>query len=237
MVVRKVANPTPAMLALVNPKTKRGKSMATRRRKRSTRRRARARANPVNPVNPTRRRRSTRRRGRRSTVYARRRNPINPTRRRRRLFGRSRRRRSNPTFGIWGRAVPLVFGSAAIGLASPFVHQVVVRFAPQLVTTPVGVAATTFGTGWILSAIAGMFAFTRRWKDDVLLAGAVLAGGQLFTAYVAPALRIGNGMGRRGYGMRGIAAVHGVPPHLLPPPPPQNNGMRGVAATAPGWGR
>ena len=209
--------------------------MATRKRKRTVRRRARARANPINPVNPTRRR-TTKRRGRRSTIYARRRNPINPTRRRR--YGRRRARR-NPVTGVFGRAVPLVIGSAAIGFATPFVTQFVVRFAPQLITTPVGVAATTFGTGWALSALARMFAFTRRWSDDVMLAGAVLAGGQLFTAYVAPVIGRGNGMGRRYVrnGMGGIAAVHGVPPHLLAPPPAVNNGVRGIAAANTGWGR
>jgi hypothetical protein len=47
-----------------------------------------------------------------------------------------------------------------------------------------------------------------------------------------------HGMGNR-YGMRGIAAVHGVPPHILPPPPPaaNGNGMRGIAAGTTGWGR
>lgn len=199
--------------------------MATKRRRRRGVRRTTARRNPVNPVNPTRRRRATRRRGRRSAVYARRRNPINPARRRR--FGRRRSYRRNPASGLVGRAVPLVIGSAAIGMAAPFVSQVVVRFAPQIMTTPVGVAATTFGTGWALSALARMFQFTRRWADDVLLAGAVLAGGQLFTAYVAP--MIPKGLGRRGYGMRGIGVMTGIPPHqVLPPPPPNGNGMQGV---------
>jgi len=206
--------------------------MATRKRRRRGTRRASVRrnpVNPVNPVNPTRRRRSTRRRGRRSAVYARRHNPINPSRRR----GRRRysRRRRNPVTGVFGRAVPLVIGSAAIGFATPFVSQFVVRFAPQLVTTPVGVAATTFGTGWALSALARMFAFTRRWADDVLLAGAVLAGGQLFTAYVAPAIRLNNGMGRRYVrnGMGGIGIMTGIPPNLvIAPPPPNSNGMQGV---------
>jgi hypothetical protein len=123
-----------------------------------------------------------------------------------------------------------------IGVSVQYVNPIIARFAPQVVSTPIGVAATTFGTGWLLSQLAGAFALTRRWKDDVLLAGAVLAGGQLFTAYVAPRVGMGRryGMGNR-YGMRGIAAVHGVPPHILPPPPPvtNGNGMRGVAAT--GW--
>jgi len=230
LVRRRVVNPTPSILALVNgSRKKRGKNMATRKRKRRTTRRASARRNPVNPVNPVRRRR--RRSVRRSRVYARRRNPIiNPTRRR----GRRRysRRRRNPVTGIFGRAVPLVLGSAAVGFATPFVSQFVVRFAPQLVTTPVGIAATTFGTGWALSALARMFAFTRRWADDVLLAGAVLAGGQLFTAYVAPAIRLGNnGMGRRYVrnGMGGIGIMTGIPPNLaIAPPPPNGNGMQGV---------
>lgn len=237
LVRRRMVNPAPAVLALVNPKIKRGKPMATRRKRRSTKRRVHARRNPVNPVNPVnptrRRRRSTRRRGRRSAVYARRRNPINPVRRRRR-FGRRRSRR-NPVTGVFGRAVPLVLSSAAIGFATPFVSQLIVRFAPQLITTPVGVAATTFGTGWVLSALAGMFAFTRRWADDLLLAGAVLAGGQLFTAYVAPAIRLGgnrgNGMGRRyNNGMGGIGVVTGIPPNIVAPLPPANNtqGMQGI---------
>jgi hypothetical protein len=163
-------------------------------------------------------------------VYARRRNPINPTRRRR--FGRRRRRNPNIT-GVAFRAIPLVIGSAAIGMAVPFVGQIATRFAPQLVTTPLGAAGVTFGTGLLVSMVAKAFAFTRRYADDVLLAGAVLAGGQLFTAYVAPMIR-NVGLGRR-YGMRGIGVMTGIPPNVvLPPPPPQNgNGMQGIA-TRPG---
>ena len=235
LVRRRVVNPAPSVLALVNPKKKRGKSMATRRKRKGGRRRTvRARSrnpiNPVNPVNPSRRRRRS---GRGSTVYARRRNPINPTRRPRRI-GRRRSHR-NPVTGVLGRAVPLVIGSAAIGFATPFVSQFVVRVAPQLVTTPIGVAGVTFGTGWVLSALAGMFAFTRKWKDDIMLAGAVLAGGQLFTAYVAPMVRLGgqggNGMGRR-YNrngmMSGIGVMTNIPPNMALPPMTNNQGMQGI---------
>lgn len=230
LVRRRVVNPTPAILALVNgSRKKRGKKMATRRRRRSTRRRVHARRhNPVNPVNPVRRRRRSVRRHRRYGYHTRRRNPVNPAHRRR------HHRRRNPVTGVFGRAVPLVLSSAAIGFATPFVSQFIVRFAPQLITTPVGVAATTFGTGWVLSALAGMFAFTRRWKDDVLLAGAVLAGGQLFTAYVAPAIRLGrggngNGIGWR-RGMNGIGMMTNIPPGYALPPAVQGNarGMQGV---------
>lgn len=211
--------------------------MATRKRRRSTKRRAVRRTrsrNPVNPVNPARRRR---RRSRRSTVYARRRNPINPTRRRRRI-GRRRARR-NPVTGVLGRAIPLVIGSAVIGATAPFTAQIVGRFAPQLLGNPIGVAATTFGTGWALSLLAGAFAFTRKWKDDVMLAGAVLAGGQLFTAYVAPMIpRLGGGQGGNGMGRRynrngmmsGIGVMTSIPPGMatLPAPQGNNNGMQGI---------
>lgn len=230
LVRRRMINPTPAVLALVNPRKKRGKTMATKKRKSSKRRASAKRRNPVNPVNPTKRRATKRRSTRR--VYASRRNPVNPTRSRKRI-GRRRHHR-NPVTGVLGRAVPLVLGSAAIGIAAPFTSQLVGRFAPQLIGTPIGVAGVTFGTGWGLSLLAGAFAFTRKWKDDILLAGAVLAGGQLFSAYVAPMIRVGNGMNgpRRGRGMNGIVAYPGVPAGvpMMAPAPPNGQGMNGVVA-------
>lgn len=234
LVKRRVVNPTPSVLALVNPKKKRGKTMATRKRKSSKRRSTAKRRNPVNPVNPARRR--SRKRGRRSAVYARRRNPVNPvnpSRRRRR--GRRRSVRRNPVTGVLGRAVPLVIGSAVIGIAAPFTSQLVGRFAPQLLGTPIGVAGVTFGTGWGLSLLAGAFGFTRKYKDDILLAGAILAGGQLFSAYVAPMIKLGNGgngLGRRYNrpGMNGIGVMTGIPPGMpmLPAAPVNNSGMQGI---------
>jgi hypothetical protein len=120
-------------------------------------------------------------------------------------------------------------------MAAPFTAQLVGRFAPQLLGTPIGAAATTFGTGWGLSAIAGMFGFTRKWKDDILLAGAILAGGQLFSAYVAPMIRLGgqrgNGMGRRypRQGMSGIGVMTSIPPGMAALPPVANQqGMQGI---------
>jgi hypothetical protein len=212
--------------------------MATRRRKRRGTLRASARRNPVNPVNPTRRRRKRNpvNPARRRRVYARgrRRNPVNPVHRRRR---HGRRRHRNPVTGLLGRAVPLVLGSAAIGVAAPFTAQLVGRFAPQLLGSPIGAAATTFGTGWALSLLAGAFNFTRKWKDDVMLAGAVMAGGQLFSAYVAPMIRLGGGGGnptgmgrRRQYpGMSGIGVMTGIPPGMAALPPMTNNqGMQGI---------
>lgn len=236
LVRRRVVNPAPSVLALVNPKKKRGKSMATRRKRKGGRRRASARRNPVNPVNPTRRRRSTRRRGRRSAVYARRRNPVNPVNpsRHRRRYGRRRGARRNPVTGTIGRALPIVGASVLIGASTGFVAPIVARFAPQLVATPIGVAATTFGTGWALSMVARAFAFTRRWADDVMLAGAILAGGQLASAYVVPRLGLGgqggNGLGRRyRNGLNGIGVMTSIPTGMpMLPAAPVNNGMQGV---------
>jgi hypothetical protein len=84
--------------------------------------------------------------------------------------------------------------------------------------------------------VARAFSFTRRWADDVMLAGAILAGGQLFSAYVAPMVpglrggQGGNGMGRRYYrnGLNGIGVMTTIPPGMALAPPVDNNGMQGV---------
>jgi hypothetical protein len=139
--------------------------------------------------------------------------------------------------------VPIVIGSALIGASTQFVAPVVARFAPQLVATPIGIAATTFGTGWALSMVARAFAFTRKWADDVMLAGAVLAGGQLFSAYVAPMVpglrgNGGNGLGRRYYrnGLNGIGVMTPIPTGpMLPPAPANQNGMQGVGMRPGTW--
>lgn len=232
LVRRRVVNPTPAILELVNPKNERGKSMATRKRRRRGTRRASARRNPVNPVNPTRRRRSTRRRGRRSTVYARRRNPINPTRRRRRLFGRSRRRRNPMIPG--GEIFNYSIAGLAQGIFMPILNNAVGRLLPF---GQYNGPALSAGTGWVLSMVFNLFGATRRFSRPALILGLSTAVIQIASPIVGRVMA-GTGLGRRyGNGMRGIAAVHGVPPHLLPPPPPQNGGMRGIAASATGWGR
>lgn len=217
--------------------------MATRKRKSGRRRVHRARShNPINPVNPTRRRRSPRRR--RHSVFARRRrNPINPTRRR---IGRRRHHRRRNPAGILGRAFTLAAGGALVGLVQPFVGRFVL---PYVGVSPLTNAALAFGTGWLLSLAAGMTAFTRRFKDDLLLAGGVVGAAQLISAYVVPQIRarmapVANG-GMQGYGtygyggnrwrngMVGIALVTNTPPLLTAPPPPPpagaGAGMNGMS--------
>ncbi len=154
LVRRRVVNPSPSVLALVNPKIKRGKTMATRRKRRSTKRRVhRARSrNPVNPVNPVRRRRRSVRRHRRYGYHARRRNPINPTHRRKRVG--HRRHRRNP-FGGGGEVVDFAGAGIFLGLVQPFASRLIGPYAQALgqFSGPVITAAT----GWGLSKALEMF--------------------------------------------------------------------------------
>jgi hypothetical protein len=235
LVRRRVVNPAPSVLALVNPKTKRGKKMATRKRRSTKRRRVHARRhNPVNPVNPSRRRKSTRRR--RHSVFARRRNPLNPTSRRR--VGRRRHRR-NP-FGGGGEVVDFAGAGIGLGLAQPLFGRFI---GPYLPFGQYNSAALTAITGWGLSKIFEMFGFTRRFAKPARILGYSTAVIQVVQPIVSRAMAGVGGaanptMGRRrGAGMGGIAAVHGVPPQISPPPAPQNNGMTGVAAVPGGWAR
>lgn len=223
LVRRMTANPVKSLVTV--ERHKRRRNMATQKRKgKATKRR-----NPVNPVNPTRRRRrSTRRR----TVYARHRNPINPVRRRRR---RHTHRRNPVSGGLIMTGFRLALAGAAIGMAQPFIRNFA---APWLGGGPIASAGITFGTSYLLSFATKFIPFTRRYENDILLAGATIAAAQIVSAYVLPALRIGGGanpmMGAPRYrrGMRGIGITTGIPPTIVPPPlppPGANNGMQGLA--------
>ncbi len=207
--------------------------MATRKRRATRRRRSVARAH--NPINPTRRRRT--RRTRRAGVFARRRNPINPTRRRR----SGRRRHRNPLTGrVVFEGFKLAAAGAVIGIAQPFVRNLV---GPYLGTSPIASAGVTLLTGYGLSFIAKFIPFTRKYEDTILLAAATIAGAQVLSAYVQPYLKLGGSnplmSAPRGYrrGMRGIGIATGVPPQLVPaPPPPPTNGMQGMGVRTGAWG-
>lgn len=235
LVRRRVQNPVQPMLALVNGSTtRRSKNMATRKRRRSTRRRAHAR-NPINPINPTRRRRSSTRR-RRHSVFARRSNPINPTRRRR----HSRRRRNPLTGGLLVKGGRLALAGLAIGFIQPTVRGFV---APYVGTSPLASAGITVGTGWLVAKIASFIPFTKKYEEDILLAGVTLGLGQL-AAFYAPRFGIGGGASLSGprwprRGMRGIGIATGIPPNVVPPLPPApaaNNGMQGIGMRNGQWG-
>lgn len=218
---RRVANPSPAVLALVNPKGKR--KMATK--KRSRRRRA---------VNP-KRRRTTTTTAKRTVSRRRRSNPIMSRSRKR--YGR--RRRSNPvSSGVIGQGLELGASGIVIGLTQPMIRPLISRFVGN---SPIAAAGVTLATGYGLSFVAGMIGPARKYQRSLELAGWTLAFTQLATTYVLPLLG-GRGTanppaaaGLNGYrrGLNGIAAVTSVPPGVVAPPAPPvkaNNGMNGIAA-------
>lgn len=193
-----------------------------------------------NPINPTRRASAKRggRRPRRYGAFARRKYSSG-----RRKYGRRSylKRLGNPA-GILGQAFTLAGAGALIGLVQPMVGRYVL---PYVGVSPITQAGLAFGTGWLLSMAAGLTSFTRKYKNDVLLAGGVVAAAQLISAYVVPMIRArlapapapqnGDGMGRWvgnrwRTGMGGIAMMTNVPPAIAPPPPPPagSQGMQGI---------
>lgn len=229
---RRVANPAPAVLALVNPKGKR--TMAAKKRSSTRRRRA---------ANPKRRRRTTTTTTTAKRTTARRRRAANPVAKSRKRY--SRRRRSNPvSSGVIGQGLELGASGIAIGLAQPFIRPLIARFVGN---SPIASAGVTLATGYGLSFLAGMVGPARKYQRSLELAGWTLAFTQLVTSYVLPLIG-GRGSanppaaaGLNGYrrGMNGIAAVSAVPPGMVPAPvaAPAGNGMNGIAAVPGRFGR
>jgi hypothetical protein len=226
MVVRKVANPAPSVLALVNPK-RRSKKMAAKRKtkRRSTKRRTVHRAAPRKVSNHPKRRHTKRR------VYASHRNPIYHRR-------RHARRHRNPLGGASGEIINFTVAGLAQGIAMPIVGGFAGRFLPfGQFNAPV----ISFGTGWLLSKVFGMFGFTRRFAHPALIFGAATAAMQVLQPIVARTIgggapanptMSGWGNGYHRVPMRGIGVTTGIPPTITAPPlPPQNNqqGMNGMA--------
>jgi hypothetical protein len=86
-------------------------------------------------------------------------------------------------------AVRLAASGVVIGLATPFVSG----FARQYVgASPIANAGITFGTAWLLSMGAKFVPFTRKYENDILLAGATIAAAQLIATYITPRLGLGG---------------------------------------------
>lgn len=226
LVKRRVANPAPAVLTLVNPGRK---SMAARKRRASTTRRRKARAS-----NPKRRRSSVTVRARRSAASFTRRKRRNPMFAKRRRRGVTRRR--NPVSGALREALPLVGSGIAIGFALPIVNRFVGGFLPfGQFNAPVVTIGTGYGLGWLASKIG----FLSRYRGSLETAGLVLGITQIVTPllgrFMAPAQAPQGMNGVRGRrGLNGIAAVPSLPPQIQPARP-QAQGMRGIASyQAPG---
>ena len=158
MIRRRVANPSPAALAIINPK--KGGRMAIRKSRKARKARPRKAAVTHRPARATFKRRS------------------NPSRRTRRgsVVARSRRRatrRRNPS----GKLLPLVIGAG--------ISQIGASLIP-FGGGPVVEAVKVAGVGWLLEKFLGRTAPSvfGEAKEGGMIAGGVL----LFNAYLAPTL-------------------------------------------------
>jgi hypothetical protein len=227
------------MLALVNPK-RRKKTMAAKKR-RSTKRRTVRHTATRKVANKTRRHTAKRRTSKRR-VYASRRHHNPPARRRR--VGRRRHHR-NPIGAYGGDILNFTVAGLAQGIVTPLVGGFAGRFLPfGAYNGPI----ITAGTGWLLSKAFSMFSATRRFEKPALIFGFAAAAMQVLQPIVARTIGgatgmsgwpngVGSGWNRRP-GVRGIAAVTGIPPQIMPPPmPPQNGqtGMNGMAVRNGQW--
>lgn len=235
MVARKVANPAPAMLALVNPK-KRGRKMATKKR-RTRRKVARVRSHSTVARRHTARRHTAKRRTSRRRVYASRSNPVH---RRRRNRVHHRRRHVNPLRGAGGEIANFTVAGLSLGMAQPILTRFVGGMLPfGQYNAPI----LSAGTGWVLSKVFEMFSFTRRFAHPTMVFGFATAAMQVLQPIVRGAIGAGGGgspmqgWGGGQYGnwsrrpMRGLGVTTNIPPvtRQVPAMPPQaNGGMNGL---------
>lgn len=226
LVKRRVANPAPSVLALVNG----GRKMAAKKRS-STKRR----------TNAAQKRRPTKRasvRGRTASTPKR-----NPPRKR---YSRPRGRRRNPIgTGTIVEGFKLAGSGIVIGLAQPFVRNLVGGFVGNSVFASVGV---TLGTGYALSYASRLTRFTSALQRPLELATWTIAATQLASSFILPLLRPGGTAVNPSLGwtprpgLRGIGVTTGIPPSVVPPPLPpaaaaNRNGMHGLGMRPGNYGR
>src|SRR5215470_11593673 len=198
LVKRRVQNPAPSILALVNPKRRRNK-MAARRRRRGGRRRtvhacARTTANP--------RRRYTRRRRSNRSIFARRRH--NPSVHRH--VRHHRRRRRNPTIGgVSGRDILSFAGAGMVlAIAQPVVGNLVGNFAGNLLSNFTSPAITAL-TGYGLGMLAEKTGIARTLAHPLKVLGLSTAVIQIVQPYVS------NLLGGATAATPQVAQLHGWP--------------------------
>lgn len=166
LVKRRVANPVPSVLALINPG---GKKMAAKKKSSSTRR-----------VNAAPKRQHTALVRTSHTAAHKRNSPRK----------HHPRRRHNPVkAGIFVEGGKLAISGALIGIGQPIVRSFV---GPYLGTSPIASAGLTFGTAWLLSMVSRATTLTKKLEDPLLLSGATIAAAQLLSTYVLPLLRPGG---------------------------------------------
>jgi hypothetical protein len=223
-VKRRVANPAPSVLALVN-KTRR-KNMATPKKKKSSSK-SRSTAAKSTPRRQTKPRHHNPPKPKRASSKKSHTKPRS-----------SRPRRHNPLMsGDGGQILSFAGAGLGLGIAQPLVSNAVGRFLPfGQYNGPI----LTFGTGWLLSKLFEMLRFTKPLARPTFILGASTAVIQITQPLVrnliggggaaAPPLMQGpRGYNQRGQGMGAIGAVTGTPPRLvpLPPGPPANGGRKG----------
>lgn len=244
MVVRRVANSAPALLALVN-KTKKRRSRNMPARRKTRRRSGGRRMNFRSRATTSPRRRMSRRR---SNPFA-----ISYTRgRRRRNYARSRRRanygrrrRRNPTVS-GGQIMEFAVSGLVLAMVQPLASNFLGGIAGNLLgnfTSP----AITAATGWGLGFIADKMNFSRRFSQPLVILGLSTAVIQLVQPYFsnllgggasapAPAQTMsgpwphtysgwtkwnpGLGRQRANRRLRGLGVVTAIPPMIMTPAGP-----------------
>ena len=244
MTKRRVANPAPAVLALVNPKGQR--KMAAKKRHSTGRPKA---ANPKrkSTAHKTAHKTSTAlAKTHHATASKRRVNP--PTKRH-----TSHKRRNPSGGGIAEEALNFSIGGFTLGLVQPIVRS----WASRVVGSgPIAAAGVTAVTGYGLGVVAGHFSLTRRLERPLKVLGISMAITQLATSFVIPMLRGGSasapanpqqGLANYRRGMNGIAVVTSVPPGIVAPAAiaparaaaagSASSGMNGIATLPGRFGR
>lgn len=246
LVKRRVANPAPAVLALVNPKGH--KTMAAKKRHTGRKR------NAAKSTTTAKRKTTTRAKKRHSSTFNAQRPAStsyrwspergyhsNPTRKRH----TSHRRHRNPSGGgLVEEAINFSVAGFTLGLVQPIVRGAAARFVGS---SPVSSALVTALTGYGLGYAADRVGMTRRLARPLKVLGISMAVTQLATQFIGPMLKgAGNpsqGLGNTSHfqarrGFNGIGVVTGVPPVVVAPPPAlpakaNSAGMNGIALTTP----
>lgn len=244
LVMRRVQNPGPSILSVVNPKGR--KNNMARKRKRS-------RKASTTRRSPTKRRKSYAKRASTSRSYKRNPAPKRKANRKRRSYASSRKRsrkvgrRRNPGFGLQSgvSAEILNFTGASLILSTvgPIVQPLlnpITRFAGQYAP-----AANAAATGLLLGWAADKFGPTRRFSKALQILGISTAVISLVAPIVSRFLGGARsagpqgtwpGNGRAGWakGPNGWAVVTGTPPQILSPAQVAN-GPQGWATMRQGY--
>lgn len=186
MIQRKVANPAPAVLAIVNP-TGGKKTMSTKRKTSGGARRRRPVARATNAAPKRRRRRAVARAG-------------NPSPRRRFSARRSTRQR-NPSTAITS--------GLELGAASALVEAVSAMVPNVGGNTLLASAGRTAATGLLLGKVAEQFAATRKYSNSLKVAGIAIGAAKVVSYFATPYIKRAIASATGAAGLQGIGLMPG----------------------------